>query len=108
MCDVGSSDRAADEVDRLTPSSAMMHNRFIIAGTMIVEALSFCSKSLSGRLVPARGAETQGLFAFQIAPRASVMGLHGPLGRVHNRRVVHPARPAWPVREGPGQAGAEW
>jgi len=42
------------------------------------------------------------------APRASVVGLNGLLGRVHNRHAVHPARPAWPVREGPGQAGAEW
>ena len=42
------------------------------------------------------------------APRASVVGLNGLLGRVHIRRVVHPARPAWPVIEGPGQAGAEW
>jgi hypothetical protein len=43
-----------------------------------------------------------------IAPRASVVGLHGPLGRKHNRRVVHPARPGQPVREGLPQAGAEW
>lgn len=34
--------------------------------------------------------------------------LNGQLGRKHNRRMVHPVRPARPVIEGPGQAGAEW
>lgn len=42
------------------------------------------------------------------APRASVVSLNGLLGRVHTRRVVHPARPAGPVSEGSGQAGVEW
>ena len=53
----------------------MRHTCDITAGTVDdSEALSFCFKPFSGRLVPAGGAETQGLFAFQIAPRAIAVG----------------------------------
>lgn len=43
-----------------------------------------------------------------LAPQSTFPGLYGLNGRKHTRRVVHPARPAGPVSEGAGQAGAEW
>ena len=42
------------------------------------------------------------------ALRASEVHLNGWLGRKHNRHADTIARPARPVIEGPGQAGAEW
>lgn len=53
---------------RLTTVFGIPHNEGVSAGTLdVVEALSFCfAQPLPGKhLVPARGAETQGLFAFQ-------------------------------------------
>ena len=81
---------------------------FVVPAAVGVEALSFCFKSLDGHLAGTRGAETQGLLHSRTVPRTIAVGLNGPLGRVHIRRVAHPARPVRPVNEGPEQAGAEW
>jgi len=54
------------------------------------------------------GTQVRGLSAFCGRTPGDTKGLHGLRGSKHNRRVVHPARPAGAVSEAAGQAGAEW
>lgn len=63
----------------------------VAAGTVNdLEALSFCFEPLSGRPVPAGGAETQGLFAFHDRQGALAEGLHG----LNPRNTDSPTRKA--------------